>query len=751
MKKSILLFAFAFFALMATNQQSLAQDTATSAAPMGLEEIIVTARKRSESIQDVPVAVSALSVEQIERGNIQRVQDLEKLAPNVVMTDMAFAGGAISASIRGLSFNDLEKTFETTVGVVIDDVFAASNSGVDLDLFDLEQVEILRGPQGTLFGRNTIGGVINIRRSKPTREFGVKVKLDLEEDNTNDSKLIINTPLGDNGGLKVSLRRLQSDSFMFNVTRNEREKNRDLTSASVVLDFDPIENFNVNFTFDNYNDNSQHNLLAITKFYINKLGATQGLFDVLGQGAGTSGDLSRANDYETVYSAEPFLSGVQGNNMNLRLKWELDNHTVRLISANNDFAEVMDICSWGSPGAVVTPNCVYPVLRDQTYEQTSHELQIISNLDGPLNYTLGLFTIEADANMDSGPIGVFRSQQNSKATAVFGDLSYDINDDWTFGLGLRYTEEEKDFAIQTYSSEANKIARGETVLDLKRGFRDDNLQHKITIQRNTNFGMVYLSHSTGFRSGGFNARGTTLQSVGPYNSEEVETIEFGVRAELLENRLIMNVTAFTNDYTDKQEVIVTAADGSIVVEGVPQICGTTCTFVNNAGEVSIDGLEIEGVYMVTPNFKLNTAIGILDTGYDEYNYNGVNVAGLRDLEFASDYTASIGWEYIKSLNNGELIFAGNFYAMDEYAGTYDPTAYDPLQGPDMTVDKHEKLDFSLTYNTQTSNGAEMTFTFFGNDILEEGGHIVRPYDAGAFAFATPEKRQHFGISIGVEF
>jgi hypothetical protein len=138
------------------------------------------------------------------------------------------------------SILDLEKTFETTVGVVIDDVFAASNSGVDLDLFDLEQVEILRGPQGTLFGRNTIGGVINIRRSKPTREFGVKVKLDLEEDNTNDSKLIINTPLGDNGGLKVSLRRLQSDSFMFNVTRNEREKNRDLTSASVVLDFDPI-------------------------------------------------------------------------------------------------------------------------------------------------------------------------------------------------------------------------------------------------------------------------------------------------------------------------------------------------------------------------------------------------------------------------------------------------------------------------------------------------------------------------------
>ena len=140
----------------------------SEASEYTVEEIIVTARKRSESIQDVPVAVSALSIEQVERGNIQRVQDLEKLVPNVEISDMAFAGGAMSAGIRGLTFDDLEKTFETTVGVVIDGVFAASNSGVDLDLFDLESVEILRGPQGTVFGKNTVGGVINVIRSRPT-------------------------------------------------------------------------------------------------------------------------------------------------------------------------------------------------------------------------------------------------------------------------------------------------------------------------------------------------------------------------------------------------------------------------------------------------------------------------------------------------------------------------------------------------------------------------------------------------------
>ena len=221
MRNIVFTMVFALISFSGYSFQLSAQEE--SANTIGVEEIIVSARKRSESIQDVPVAVTALSVEQVERGNIQRVQDLEKLSPNVEMYDMAFGGGGMSASIRGLSFDDLEKTFEPTVGTVIDGVFAASNSGTDLDLFDLESVEILRGPQGTLYGRNTIGGVISINRTKPTRDFGVKFKTDLEEDNTSDVKLIVNTPLGDNGGLKVSLRRLQSDNFAFIVTRQERE------------------------------------------------------------------------------------------------------------------------------------------------------------------------------------------------------------------------------------------------------------------------------------------------------------------------------------------------------------------------------------------------------------------------------------------------------------------------------------------------------------------------------------------------
>jgi len=749
MRNIVFTMVFALISFSGYSFQLSAQEE--SANTIGVEEIIVSARKRSESIQDVPVAVTALSVEQVERGNIQRVQDLEKLSPNVEMYDMAFGGGGMSASIRGLSFDDLEKTFEPTVGTVIDGVFAASNSGTDLDLFDLESVEILRGPQGTLYGRNTIGGVISINRTKPTRDFGVKFKTDLEEDNTSDVKLIVNTPLGGNGGLKVSLRRLQSDNFAFNVTRNEREKMRDLTAASVVVDFDPAENLNVNFTFDNYNDNSQHNLLNITEFYVNKLGAPQGVFALLGQGNAGSGALSKENDYMTVYSAEGFYSGIQGNNMSLRVNWDLDDHVLKLISGNNDFAELMDVCSWGSPGAVVTANCVFPVVRDQTYEQTSHEIQLVSDKDGPLNYVLGFYTIETEANMDSGPVQNFRSVQDAEAWAIFGDLSYDLSDLWTLSLGLRYTEEEKVFNIKTFASYDNKVARTPTVLDLDGDFEDENIQHKVVIQRNTDFGMIYLSHSTGFRSGGFNARGTTAESVGPFGSEEVETIELGIRSELLNNRLVLNLTAFTNDYTDKQETIVTPGDGSIVVNGVPQTCGTTCTFVRNAGEVSIDGLEFEAKYRATERLAFTAAVGLLDAEYDEFINNGVDVSAFAKLKMAPDYTASLSWEYIAPVNSGELIFAGTFSSKDDYYGTYDPEVYIFGPGADIITDGESKLDLSLTYNTVTAGGTNMTFTVFGNDILEDGAYIVRPFDAGAFAFGTPQKRQHFGISLGVEF
>ena len=239
--RNILLGAVAASSL--TGQSALAQE-----ASMALEEVVVTARKRAESIQDVPVAVTALSAGQIERGIINSVVDLKKLAPNVELIAQPFAGAALSASIRGVGLDDLEKTFEPTVGVSIDGVFLASTAGANVDLFDIESVEVLRGPQGTLFGRNTVGGVININRTKPTKEFGIKLQATFDEFNRQDFQAMVNIPIGERGGIKIAGRNLQSDAFTDNITRGENPDNRDLQNATVSVLYDFTDNFSAQFT-----------------------------------------------------------------------------------------------------------------------------------------------------------------------------------------------------------------------------------------------------------------------------------------------------------------------------------------------------------------------------------------------------------------------------------------------------------------------------------------------------------------------
>ncbi len=237
----------------------------SKAQAQATDEIIVFARKRSESIQDVPVAVSALSAAQLEKGNIPMTQDLGKLTPNVVLHDMAYAGAGLSASIRGLNYDDTEKSNDPAVGVTIDGVFAANNGGVNLDLFDVESIEVLRGPQGTLYGRNTIGGVINIKRSKPTRELGAKFQVGVEEDNTQDLQAVVNFPVGDNAGLKLAVRDLTADNWMYNVTNQRTDKDfKDVQSYSIRLNADVTDNITVDFIYDDIDDQSQRNNLAIT-------------------------------------------------------------------------------------------------------------------------------------------------------------------------------------------------------------------------------------------------------------------------------------------------------------------------------------------------------------------------------------------------------------------------------------------------------------------------------------------------------
>ena len=702
-----------------------------------IEEVVVTARKRQESLQDVPVAVTALTPNQLERGSIMRTTDIDKMVPNVELHQTYIGSESLSATIRGIGFDDIEKSLEPTVGVAVDGVFMASNSGAVFDLFDVESVEVLRGPQGTLFGRNTIGGVINVTRTKPTGEWGVKLQGTFGDEDMTDVKGVLNMPLGERGGLKLAFKNIQSESHVFNTTLNERRDFRDSTTVSATIRFDLTDDTSFQFTYDDYD----HDTIAPDNLMVGPFGEAQ-----------TGYLASQANDYKTSPQLLPLQAYMWGNNSTLQVTHNWAGHEFKYTMGIMDYEEEVKEASWGSN------TIFFPVNRDQDFKQTSHELQVSSDSDGPLNYVAGLYYLEADSFITSGPIQPFTVNHEAEATAFYGELTYDFSDQWSITLGARYTEEDKQ--MESYSwppvvGDADRIANNTdpSVLQMYATpeFSDDNLTYRAVLQRSFDAGMVYASYSTGFRSGGFFNRGSTPNEVEPYESEEVDSIEIGLRSNPTENTQL-NVTYFTAEYTDMQLPLITPASFPECGKGGAEedAAGITCSFIANVGETSMDGLEVEGIWMPTSALTLRASLGTLDASYDTYDYAGNDISNVAELLYAPELTYAIGAEHVSSILGGELILSGNFSYQDEVYTQTPWAIYDAATFPKVTIDSWESLDVSATYLRDTSNGTFKVIVY-GTDVLEDGNRVQRRYTTGSFTWAELAPRAQFGVTIGYEF
>lgn len=721
--------------LMLLSTTGYAQENSDTATTSRLEEIVVTARKRAESLQDVPVAVSALSAGQLERGSVQSILDIAKHIPNVELHTVSQSGASLGASIRGVGFDDLEKTFEPTVGVSVDGVFMASNSGAVVDFFDIASVEVLRGPQGTLFGRNTIAGVINIKRSEPTGEWGGKVQATLGSHNRQDIKGLFNAPLGEKGGIKVSYRDLAQDSHLFNITNNERPKHRDSQVGSVAVKYDFSDKTTATLTYDDYDHNTQPADVIAT-------GTSDSIFCgffAIGCDAG-SGAISRANGNQVSVASDQIVSTIAGDGITLNVDHEGENFALKYILGKMDFDELALFKSWGAP----TP--LFEVRREQEYEQTSHELQYISDLDGPINFVAGVYLLDTESFLTSGPIANFTTIQEAEARSVFGELSYDVSDLWTLALGARYTEEEKTLNLRRFSSDTGRAANDPAalLLTLNPDFEDDNVSYRFSAQRKFDWGMIYSSFSTGFRSGGFNSRGSDLATAGPYGSEEVENIEIGFRSQPTDN-LQLNVTAFATDYTEKQQFVVTAGTE----------CGlaatATCTFVRNAAATSNNGLEIEGLWTPTDALTVRGSLSFLDANFDSYQFDTRDISDDAKVIYAPEEMASLTVEHNAARFGGNLTLSGTMSYRGEQFGNAPFESYSFVTGPDVTIESHSQFDLSATYIKELSSGNSVKVILYGTDLLDEDGRVSRAFDAGAFAWQELVAGREVGVTVGYEF
>ena len=712
----------------------------------GIEEVVVTARKREENIQETALSVSALSARDIENRVPTDIRDLAADSPNLIIDDLQQGPGSPTAIfIRGVGVSDVEKNFDPTTGVVLDGVFIGANSGAMLKTIDLESVEILRGPQGTLFGRNTVAGVINLTRTKPTGERGGKIKIGYDNYNTHviDGILNIGTP---EAAFKITgTHREQNEGYLTNAVDGQDLGREEYTQITFNSLFQVNDNIEVELTLtDEQQDQDAHTALNLG-------GATTWWCAVYGQCSPGLG-IPQSGDRYTVYNNEPKRRDASFESYTgiLELRWELsDYYKLDYIFGRKTTDEEVDQ-DWDG-----TPLTLYHTDRRADYEQASHELRLTSDLDGPLNYVVGLYKWDSEYTIPmESRIGFFDlfgavptedplivvpvynyTHQETDSIAVFFEADYDINDQITLTIGGRYIDEEKS---------SNACQGGGPypdcgVMDTDADKSWTKFTPKVAVSYQANEDLhFYASYSQGYRSGGFNGRwGNEFSATRPYKPETVTSIEVGVKSTLLDNRLRVNVAIFDMEYEDKQL--------DVDIPDTLAALGRQ-TVTDNVAEASFKGIELELNAIITQNFSIDLNVGYLDPSYDDFfaDFNGSGAAAdftyLEPLR-APDLTWTLGLTYEWEAGPGLAYVRASAHHIGEHHTSQ-------LNSP-TTFNKEQTLvDLSMNYEINNT-----VIALFGKNLTEEDGFTVG-YDVfagAAWSYSMARKPRIWGVSITQSF
>ncbi len=575
---------------------ALAQAVAVvPAAKAQLEEVIVTAERREASLQDTEISMSVFSNRSIEEQGIQTYLDLSAMAPNVMMHEMpGKAGGAIS--IRGFKNAETFATFEPKVALYLDGVLIAKGAGSVFDVLDLERVEILRGPQGTLYGRNTVGGAVNFITKKPsTEEFSGKVSASLGDYDLQDFKGTVNIPLGDTLAFKASAGSMKRDGFWENRLQNNKTLgDRDRQAALLQLMWEPTDNLNFLYTYDKTDIDEG--------FYPSATVAYGPLAPQLAPYV-QDGTKDRYFDgFDTFTKAD--ISGHA-----FTVNWEL-NENLSLVSITG-YRE-FQVDSFQDSDA--TPILQGHVYSGDDYQNLTEELRLVGDaFDSKLEYVIGAFYMDEDIkdtyqNLESAAYGLSinsGASAKNEVWAVFGQGTYSLTEKLDLTFGLRYTQEDRSMS----NRQILEVLGGGPVVsqainpDAQKDYDDVSGTLSVSYDWSHDL-MTYFKVSKGYSSGGFNARQPDPRFFYPgYDEETVYTYELGWKSTWLDSRLILNGALFYSDYSDLQ---------------VNQLTDTGSNNIDNAGDAEITGLELEATAMVTDSFEVGGGYGYLDPQYKKY-------------------------------------------------------------------------------------------------------------------------------------
>ena len=717
-----------------------------------LEEITVTARKRVENLQDVALSVSAMGQREIQLNFATDVRDLIYISPNTVLDDTNQGpGGVAAAYIRGVGVSEVEKNFDPAVGVIVDGLFLGSMSGSIARAIDLERVEVARGPQGTLFGRNTIGGVIIMERSKPTMELGGKIRGSVGNYDTAVLDGLVNFGNGETFGAKLSAAyREQGEGYFDNLNTGQDFGKNEYTSGGVNLLWAPTNALELEWTtvIERTDQDSPPLLNA---------GQPGQLFcDGFGWcspdlSTPVSGDrynsLTACNEEATPGIPDPdipfeppgYVAPVDCNGATfdadtnqLEARWDLNtDYRIDYIGGRWETEEKF-VNDWDAVTQVL-----FHTDRPAEYEQTTHELRLSYDAGGKLNYTVGAYYWDSEYEIRLRSYIGFAvpgvvldlpqtTRQTNESTALFFEGDYAFSDAWTLTLGGRWTEDEKT------TDQAGVVTAGAGAdwneftpkLALKYQLNDDS--------------MIYGLYSRGYRAGGFNGRVDAIETATiPYDPETVDNFELGYRSEWADRTVIFNATAFFMDYQDKQEEIQQPSTTS----GTGQV-----TRVVNAATASIGGVELEAMWLAAEGFTLRANLGLLDASYDEFMVN----TGTTDMPVLTDFsnldfrrapevTASLAGDYEWEAGPGRMLARGGL----RYLGSHE---VDFANKPELHNGSQTLVDASLNYYYDN-----WYFSLLGRNLTDEDGYQIGFDVAGLWSYAAPRAPRTYGFEVGYSF
>jgi iron complex outermembrane receptor protein len=586
----------------------------TSYAQTGpaLEEVIVTAQKREQSMQDVPVAVTAFSGEALERAGTETIVELQKTAPNTTLQVSRGTNSTLTAYIRGVGQQDPLWGFEPGVGLYVDDVYLARPQGGVLDVYDVERVEILRGPQGTLYGKNTIGGAIKYVTKRMGNEPSLTIDSTVGTYNQRDLKVSGSLPLIDNtlylGGSVVSLNRDGYGNFLSPEGKPEAENyNKDLFAGRVSLEYTPTSNIFVRLAADKTRDTS------------NAKGGHRLTQSVL---------VPSEPIPDSVYDSYANMSTdnlVENEGASLTVEWTLsDAMSVKSITAYREGFTDTNIDFDNTSFSSVHVPAVY---EDDQFTQeiqlnySADKWNLVSGVyyydgtaSGAFDVLLGAFDPAPGQNFTASTAG----SMDTISYAAYANVGIDLTDRLTLTLGGRYNIDKKEGEVYKFLGlvdDRSELTGGETlgVIAVQTDYTNDKSWKEFTPRvsldyRLTDNLMTYVSYSEGFKSGGFDMRGDATanpDTVEGFDPESVKTYETGIKSELWDNRLRLNAAAFYSDYTDMQVTVQEAVDG-----GANFVSG-----VFNAGESEIRGFEVEATAQLTERFSAMMNFGYIDADF----------------------------------------------------------------------------------------------------------------------------------------